>query len=509
MAVISPLGLDRPPAGDDRPHVVVIGGGIAGLAAAYRLTRLEPPVAVTLIEASQRLGGKILTEQADGFVIEGGPDSFLSAKPRGVGLCRELGLEQDLQGATPRPRRAFVLRRGRLHDLPEGLSGLVPTRLGPMLRSELVSPRGKARLALDYLLPPRAGDQDEALGAFVRRRLGREVYENLVEPLMAGIYAGDGDRLSLAATFPHLRHGEREHGGLIRGVLAAKRRGAAAGGAPAARPAFVTPNAGMATLVDALTDHLREAGVGILLGAAVCRLDREGRRRGAGYRVRVESGPELVADAVIVATPAFVSADLLAGVDPTLALELAAIPHASSAIVSLAYPAAAVPRPLDGHGYVIPRIEGRAALACTWTSAKWANRAPAGTVLLRVFVGRFGRDEAVARSDDDLVALARAEVEETLGVVATPSLTRVHRWRHGMPQYVLGHPERLTAIERRLTTLPGLALAGNAYRGVGLPDCIASGEAAAEATHRFASRRAPVDGLDLHGPVAAPRATVP
>jgi oxygen-dependent protoporphyrinogen oxidase len=494
--------LASPSPGDERPHVVVVGGGIAGLAAAYRLTRLEPPVAVTLVEASPRLGGKIVTERADGFAIEGGPDSFLSAKPRGIGLCRELGLEHHLQGTTPRRRRAFVLRRGRLHDLPEGLSGLVPTRLGPMLRSGLVSPRGKARLALDYVLPPRRDDEDEALGAFVRRRLGREVYENLVEPLMAGIYAGDGERLSLAATFPQLRDGERAHGGLIRGVLAAKRRGAASGVGPGARPAFVAPQGGMATLVEALAERLETAGVRTLLGAEVGRIDGEEGPRSGRYRVRLAGGEEVAADAVVVATPAFVAADLVAGIDPSLATELASIPHASSAIVSLAYPRDVVTHPLDGHGYVIPRVEGRAALACTWTSAKWARRAPDGFVLLRVFVGRFGRDEAVAGSDETLIRLARDEVGDTLGIAPTPSLTRVHRWRHGMPQYVLGHPDRLAAIERRLQVLPGLALAGNAYRGVGLPDCIASGEAAAAATHRFVSRRSAEDAVGDGAPAA-------
>lgn len=475
---------------DGPPHVVVVGGGIAGLAAAYRLTQLAPAVVVTLVEASDRLGGKIVTERVDGFVIEGGPDSFLSAKPRGIGLCRELGLEATLQRTTPRRRRAFVLRGTRLHDLPEGLTGLVPTRLGPMLRTRLVSPLGKARLALDYALPPRRGDDDEALGAFVRRRLGREVYNRLVEPLMAGIYAGDGDRLSLAATFPQLRQGERDHGGLIRGVLAAKRGDSSPGDARSARPGFVTPRGGLGDLVDALAERLRAGGARVLLAAPVSRVVGQKAGETDRYSVELADGRALRADAVVVAAPAGAAADILEELDPTLAAELAAIPHASTAIVSLAYPRAAVPHPLDGHGYVVPRVEGRPALACTWTSAKWADRAPEGHVLLRVFLGRFGREEALAGGDDDLVALAREEVRGVLGIVASPRPTRVHRWRHGMPQYVLGHPERLVTIEQRLLALPGLDLAGNAYRGVGIPGCIASGEAAATTVHRHAARRA-------------------
>jgi oxygen-dependent protoporphyrinogen oxidase len=364
---------------------VVVGGGITGLAAALRLTQLLPEASITLLEADNRLGGKIVTERVDGFLIEGGPDSFLASKPRGLGLCTELGLADALQGTTPRPHRAYVRRRGRLHELPEGLSGLVPTRLGPLLRSGLLSPAGKLRVALDALLPPRPGTADESVGAFVRRRLGREAYEWLVEPLMAGIYAGDGDLLSLAATFPHLREGERRHGGLIRGVLAAQR---GAPTPPTLRRGFLTPIRGLGDLVAAGEERLQSAGAVVVTGAPVHRLERRGRR----WLVEHSGGRQLEAEAVILATPAFAAAVLLQPIDAGLAAELAAVPYASSAIVTLAFPADAVPRPLDAHGYVVPRAEGRPALACTWTSAKWAHRAPPGMALLRVFLGRFGQE---------------------------------------------------------------------------------------------------------------------
>ena len=455
-------------------HVVVVGGGIAGLAAAHRLRERRPDLRLTLLEADHRLGGKIATERADGFVVESGPDSFLAAKPRGVGLCTEVGIDGELQGISPRPRRAYVARGAAMHELPEGLSGLVPIRLGPLARSGLLSPLGKLRLAMDYRLPPRSGDDDESLGGFVRRRLGDEAWERLVEPLMAGIYAGDGDRLSLLATFPQLRAAEVAHGGLIKGVAAVK----AAAVAPATPgPAFVTPRSGLDRLVEALVDRLRAGGVELRTGAAV----REVRPGGTGGGwLRLEDGATVTAEAVVVATPAFVAGDLLAGVDGGLAADLRAIPHASSAIVTLAYPNAAIARPLDAHGYLVPRAEGSPILACTWSSEKWAGRAPAGWTLLRVFVGRFGQEAIFCRGDDELLELARAEVERRLGATGEPGLARVGRWPQGMPQYLVGHRERVARIEAAGERFPWLALAGNAYRGVGIPDCIASGEAAAE-----------------------------
>ena len=460
-------------------HVAVVGGGIAGLAAANRLLARDPALRVTLLEAEGRLGGKIATERADGFVVEGGPDSFLAAKPRGVGLCGELGIGDELQGITPRLRRAYVARGEAMHELPEGLSGLVPTRLGPLFRSHLLSPRGKLRLAMDYRLPARPGDGDESLGGFVRRRLGDEAWERLVEPLMAGIYAGDGDRLSLLATFPQLRAAEVGHGGLIRGVVAAR---SAAASAQRPGPAFVTPRRGLDHLVEALADRLRAGGAELRTGVAVRGVAaRVGAGEADGATLLLDDGGRLEADAVVVATPAFVAGDLLAGLEAGLAADLRAIPHASSAIVTLAYRREAVARPLDAHGYLVPRAEASPILACTWSSEKWAGRAPAGWALLRVFVGRFGQEALFCQSDDELLALARAEVGRRLGATGEPGLARVRRWPQGMPQYLVGHGERVARIKAAAGRFPWLALAGNAYRGVGIPDCIASGEAAAEA----------------------------
>ncbi|MBM4423222.1 MAG: protoporphyrinogen oxidase [Chloroflexi bacterium] len=454
--------------------IAIIGGGIAGLAAAHRLTRLVPDASITLIEAEDRLGGKIVTDRAAGFVIEGGPDTFLSLKPRGLGLCRELGLETRLHGTNETIRRTYVMRGGRLYELPEGLTGLIPSRFGPMAKTGLISPLGKLRMGLDYLIPPRAANGDESLASFVERRLGRELYDRLIEPLMSGIYAGDGEQLSLAATFPQLRQTELEHGGLIRGMLAAKKT------TPAPKPgakkwaAFLTPTTGLAEIVEALAQRL--GAVDVRLGTRVACVES----MPPGFAVRLERGESITADSIIFATPSFATADLIADLDSRLATALRGIPYVSTATVSAAYPLADIPRPLDGYGYIIPRTENRAILACTWTSTKFPHRAPEGYGLIRAFVGRAGQEDVVNGSDDDLLALVRDELRRTLGITAAPMLSRVFRWPKAMPQYTLGHTSRLALIDERLASHPGLFAAGNAYRGIGIPDCIASGEQAAE-----------------------------
>jgi len=460
-------------------RILIVGGGIAGLAAAYRLAREMRAATVTLIESEPRLGGKILTERVGGFILEGGPDSFLSAKPRGLGLCRELGLAERLHGTNERLRRTYVLRAGQLFDLPEGLSGLVPSRLEPIARSPLLSPWGKLRFIGEYLVKPRPAAGDESVASFVRRRLGGEAYARLIEPLLSGIYAGDGEQLSLAATFPHLRQTELEHGGLMKGML--DRAGQPAPGKSSAPklPPFLTMPGGLGEIVDALEGRL--TGVEILRGVSATGLARTGKT----YRLALSTGETREAEAVILATPAYVSAELTVGLDAQLAEALRGIPYSSTATVYLAYSAENMPRPLDGYGYIIPRAEGRPILACTWTSSKFANRAPEGFGLIRVFLGRAGQPDVLAQDDAALVGLARAELAGTLDIQAPPAFQRVFRWPRAMPQYNLGHLERVAAIERRLADLPGLFVAGNAYRGVGLPDCIASGETAAERATRM------------------------
>ncbi len=442
--------------------VVVVGGGIAGLAAARALESLVPDAEIALLERAPRTGGVLRTELVDGFLVECGADSFLSRKPRGVGLCEELGLAGELIGRRPENARSFVRLGDELHPLPEGLTGLVPTDLDALEESTLLSPEGKRRLAAEADLPPEPPGEDESIASFVTRRLGREAYERLVEPLTTGIYGGDGEQLSLRATFPQLRALELEHGSVLSGLRAQ---------APAesARPPFLSLRFGLETLARAVVDDLRrttiDRGPGVKPLLVHARPD--------GYAVEHDGGRIDEASAVVLATPARVTSWLVSELDAELAGVLAEIPSAQSAVVTLGYRRDDVAHPLDGYGYVVPRAEGSHVLACTWSSSKWDGRAPDGHVLLRVFLGRFGE-----LTDDELVARAREEVG-LLGIRGESVLTRVDVPTFGMPQYTLGHPERLERIDAALERHPGLALAGAAYRGVGIPDCIHSGEEAA------------------------------
>ena len=466
-----------PAASSPRP-VVIVGGGITALAAAYRLqTEAQgQPLAITVLEQTERLGGKIRTEQRDGFTLELGPDIFLARKPRGIELCREVGLETQIRDTNRVQRGSYIQKKDALYRLPEGLSGLIPTRLGPMLRTPLLSPWGKLRLATDWLRPARRDEADESVAAFITRRLGREAYVNLVEPLLGGIYGGDGNALSLQATLPQLRALERRYGSLVRGLL---KEQAARSEEASAQSAFVTLEGGMETLITRLAAQL--PGVDIRLSRPV----RAINRLGVGYAVHTDAAPPLRADAVLVTTPAHRAAGLLAPLDGGLADELGASPPGSTITLSMAFRAADVPHPLDAYGYIIPRAEGKPVLACTWSSTKIPGRAPDGMVLLRLFLGRSDADAVFQQDEEALVAMARAELQTMLGITAWPLFHRLHRWHRAMPQYVLGHSERLTRIAQRLAVHPGLFLAGAAYRGVGIPDCILDGERAAEQAAAF------------------------
>jgi oxygen-dependent protoporphyrinogen oxidase len=328
-------------------------------------------------------------------------------------------------------------------------------------------------MGLDFFLPAKSINVDESLGAFVSRRLGREAYQNLIEPLMSGIYAGDGDQLSLAATFPYLRDLEINYGGLARGALEIRKLSNGKSVRPS-RSAFLTPTTGLAEIVEKLVENLKSNGADLRLNTRVLRIMNHKSR----YKVKLETGSILEADSVILATPAFVSGALLGSLDTELASVLQSIPYASTATISLAYRQNDVPRDLDGYGYVIPRREGRSALACTWTSTKFPHRAPKGYALMRVFVGRAGQD--IPWNEKDLLELAKEELDLTLSIKAEPLLQRVFLWESAMPQYNLGHLEKLKLIDDALEKHAGLALAGNGYRGIGIPDCIRSGELAAE-----------------------------
>ena len=462
-------------------HIVIVGGGITGLAAARAAAMAAPTAVITVLEASDRLGGKIVTVREDGFVVEGGPESWLAAKSWMTDLCAELGLANDLESTRPENRGSRVLWDGRLHRIPDGLSGLVPTRLRPIVTSSLLSPLGKARIALDWVRRPRKDAEDESLEHFIARRLGRQAYDRLIEPLMAGIYAGDGGQLSTLSTVPQLRAAEREHGGIIRGVIANRKRALASGIAP--RAGFLAPKAGMGAVIDAMAADLRDRGVALRTGAAVIGLTRTPDGATGRYAVATVDGAEFLADGLILTTPAPVTAELLSGkgdgLAPMAGANLRHVPMVNSVTLSLAFRRRDVEHPLRGYGYVVPRAQRRPILASTWTSSKWAHRVPEDMVLLRFYVGRAGGRDGIALGDDEIEALALAELRDVLRVDAAPTRRWVFRWPAGSPQYVVGHADRVAEIERRIAELPGVALAGCSYHGVGIPDCVRSGERAA------------------------------
>lgn len=473
------------PPGERRARIVVIGGGISGLAAAYRLIeRGGGRVDVLLLEASGRLGGVIATEHRGPFVLEGGPDSFISEKPEAIELCRRIGLEDQLLPTNDANRRTLIVSGGRLIPLPDGFQLLGPTRILPFLLSPVLSWRGKLAAAKDLLLPrggpPPGGD--ESLASFVRRRLGGEVLERLAQPLVGGIYTADAERLSLASTMPRFLELERTHRSVILGLRAqAKRAGAAAAaGTSGARfGLFVTLRNGMTTLVDALAARLPEGTV--RLDAPVRSVTRAPDATGeAAWRIALESGEGIAADAVVVASPAPVAGRLLRATDETLADMLAGVACASSAVITLAFRRDQVPSPPRAFGFVVPGSEHRRVIAGSFTDVKYAGRAPADTVLLRLFAGGALQPQQFALDDESLVRAARDELRDLLGIAAEPVLTWVRRWPESMPQYQVGHAGRVAEVERRAAALPGLALAGNAYHGVGLADCVRSGETAAE-----------------------------
>lgn len=449
--------------------VAVVGGGIAGLATAYEAQKHG--LSVVLIDT--RLGGKIMTDTSDGFVIEGGPDSFITQKPWGTALCRELGLE--LIGTNDDRRKIYILRRGKLHEMPDGLMMVVPTQFWPFVRSPLISWRGKLRMGMDLFIKPRPLNGDESLAHFIQRRLGQEALDILAEPMMAGIYVADAETLSLQATFPRFMELEQKYGSLTRGMIAAGKH------RPSTKSSlFMTVKDGLQGLVDALERALTEQ---LLLGRQVKSIDRQGET----YWLTCDDGMTLDADVVVLATPAYVSAELVKPFSTELASLLNNIRYVSTATVSLGYQRREVNHPLDGFGFVIPRTEPTRLLACTWTSTKFNHRVPEDSVLLRAFIGGTHHQELVQHPDDKLVEIVREEYRQIMGITAAPSIARVFRWHRANPQYDVGHLEQVDRMDSLCP--PGLYLTGSAYRGVGLPDCIHQGQQTVEKILQFLKTR--------------------
>jgi protoporphyrinogen/coproporphyrinogen III oxidase len=455
--------------------VAVVGGGIAGLSAAWALVSAAPSTRVVVLEGSARFGGKLLTQEFGGRPVDLGPDAFVTRRPEAVELCRELGLGGEL--VAPASRTAYVWARGRLRSLPAATVLGVPTRLGPLARSGVVSPAGVARVALDALdlrtahRRPRVGE-DEAVAAITTPRLGREVTERLVDPLVGGIHAGDTRRMSAAAVFPALLDAAGRPGSLMRAL-----RSTATATSTETGPVFLTVRGGVARLVDALVAALRRHGVELRTNASVERLAGPADRRWTVHTAH----DGLLADGVVIATPATSAARLLAPVDGASSVLLGAIEYAHVTLVTLRWRAEDVARPLTGTGFLVPACTGKLITACTWLSAKWPELHRSGDVLLRVSAGRAGDDRAAQLPDDVLTRRVLDELGPMMSLRGAPIDVVVTRWAEGFPQYAVGHLTRVHDIERALGRLPGVALAGAALSGVGVPACIASGRRAAAA----------------------------
>jgi len=474
-------------------RIVIIGGGISGLAAAYRVAELseahQQPIHLTLVEATSRLGGIIQSQHRDGFILERGPDSFISEKPEAIELARRLGIESRLIQTNEQNRRSFIVRGGRLRPVPEGFQLLAPSRFWPFVTSDIFSLTGKLRMSAELFLPRRHtnGSDDESLASFVRRRFGREALERMAQPMVGGIYTADPESLSLRATLPRFLDMEEKHRSLILSMWRKARANRQTGVRGPRYSLFLSFDTGMQVLVDRLSNlrsqisHLQQ--IEIKLNARVKKLE-SANEHATIWRVTFDNTETIEADAVCVAVPSFTAAALLTDLAPEVSRHLREIKFASTATINMAYRRDEVAHKLDGFGFVVPRIENRSLIACSFSSVKFVGRAPDSHVLFRAFVGGALQPEMLDLDDTEMVSRVEQDLTELLGISGKPLFSEVARWQNSMPQYALGHLARVEQIENELTRFPGLTLAGNSYRGAGIPDCISSGERAADAIMR-------------------------
>ncbi len=476
-------------------RVAVLGGGITGLSAAFYLLKLAKErgetVEVTVLEGSDRLGGRIHTLRRDGFVIERGPDSFLARKLPMIRLAEELGLIGDLTGTNPQAKKTYISREGKLVSMPQGLVMGVPTDSDKFMQTELVSEQGKLRALQESELPGESKAEDDSVGAFLERRMGKEMVERVFEPLLAGIHAGDLYKLGLEATFPQFKRMVEEHGSLIAGTRAAQQNAAAAaktgGGASVSSAApelpasvFLTFTNGLSSVIEALEQRIRAEGGNIRLEAKVREIEPIAEPKEAAYRLHMLDGTVCEADQVVVTLPAYVAAELLA---PHMDVSaLSAIRYVSVANVVLGYAADGFGHELDGSGFLVPRGEKRLITASTWTSAKWRHTAPEDKRLIRCYVGRANDEQGVELDDEAMTAAVRGDLRDLMGLEAQPEFVEITRLRRSMPQYPVGHVGAIADFRAELAQkLPGLFATGAAFEAVGLPDCVAQGKEAAEA----------------------------
>lgn len=461
-------------------RVAIIGGGISGLSAAFYLEKERAagsPVEYTLYEADTRLGGSIFSEHVDGCVIEGGPDSFITEKPWAANLCQELGLSDQLVGSNDHERVTYIVVNNRLIPMPDGLMFMVPTKLIPTALTPLFSWSTKIRMGLELLHPPRAVGHDETVADMVRRHFGQEVVDRLADPLLSGVYGGDSESLSVRAVLPRFVEMEEKFGSLTRAMLDAHNKMAAAkknNPNPKPRPLFTTMKNGMQSMIDAITARLNPSS--IRTGVRVLGVERDG----AQWRVSTASGTE-VFDGVVLATQANVAGRLLEPVNTELASDLQAVVYTSSVTATLGYSMEQLKGVKEGFGFLVPKTEGTRMLACTFTHKKFPKRAPEGKGLVRCFLGGAKDETVLSLTDEQVRNVCIEELTKILKVptLANPNFIRVYRWRNAMAQYTPGHLDRVARIEKNVKATTGLAIAGNAFKGIGVPDCVRAGQDAA------------------------------
>lgn len=455
-----------------KQNVVIIGGGITGLTATYYLQKEARekglPIDVKLIEATHHLGGKIQTVVKDGFVIERGPDSFLARKQSASRLAKEVGMENDLVNNTA--GKSYVLVKGRLYPMPGGSIMGIPTEIAPFITTGLFSPMGKLRAAADFVLPRSNPAEDQALGKFFRRRLGDEVVENLIEPLLSGIYAGDIDKLSLMSTFPQFYHVEQKYRSLVIGMKKSTPQAPKkTGEKKESKGIFLTFKSGLQSFVDTIEKKLEPNSV--MKGYRVEAVEK----MESGYEIKLNGGEVIFADSVIMSVPHHVTQSIFS--QYSLFDSFRDMSSTSVANVALAFSEDAIEKDIDGTGFVVSRNSDHTITACTWTHKKWPHSTPKGKVLLRCYVGRPGEEAVVDLSDDEITKIVLDDLNKTMNITMEPELVVISRWKDSMPQYTVGHKERIQKVNAGLQAeLPGVFIAGSSYEGLGLPDCIDQGE---------------------------------
>jgi oxygen-dependent protoporphyrinogen oxidase len=469
-------------------RIAIIGGGISGLATAYSLEEIArkkgESVSIILFEKNNRIGGNILTERTEGFLVEGGPDCFLSEKPWAIQLCEKLGMADKLLCTNDEFRKTYIYWKGRLRELPEGIMLMIPTRFLPLLKSDLFSLSGKLRMGMELFIPKRKSGGDESLSEFVRRRLGQEIVERVAEPLVAGVHAENPDTMSIKSRFPRFVQMEDEYGSLIKGMIAKRRMSINSERNKSKWTMFMTLKNGLDELPLTIVKALKITEI---------RTNKEASgisKSGDTYKILFKNGDIIDADAIVFATPSYEAGRLLKGLNSSLSEQLDTIPYVSTATISLAYKKDMISHPMNGFGFLVPRVENRRIMGASWVSRKFSYRAPDDSVLIRCFIGGSRNEGLVSLSDKDMLKMVREELGDIMGISAEPILTRVYRWEKAMPQYTIGHDERVSKIEDGISKYPDIFVTGSAYRGGGISECIKNAQLTAESVlnHLFNSK---------------------